>query len=252
MSHTNSTTNYGLPEFLSSDKPAWMGDMNPAFSEIDAQMKLIADAAAQANTDIGTVGLNFAAGYSNASTYDVGDVVTYNKRMYICDVAVTVPEAFDNSKWSYYKCSDIVHTAKEAEASASAVAGNVSDINDAIGNTDISAIGDGTLTGAISSVNANLSNKSSVTIDELFNDTVSSQTYQISNVTQYDFLFIEVYSTSGNNDSKLVSAKQTSNMGFYTDDSRLLYAMSMSNTTSFNARPQLGTCTVVIKGVKIS
>ena len=157
MSHTNSTTNYGLPEFLSSDKPAWMGDMNPAFSDIDTQMKLNADAAAQANTDIGTVGLNFAAGYSNVSTYDVGDVVTYNKRMYVCDVAVTVPEAFDNSKWSYYKCSDIAHTAKEAEASASAVAGDVSDINDAIGNTDISAIGDGTLTGAISSVNANLS-----------------------------------------------------------------------------------------------
>lgn len=157
MSHTNSTTNYGLPEFLSSDKPAWMGDMNPAFSDIDAQMKLNADAVAQANTDIGTVGLNFAAGYSNVSTYDVGDVVTYNKRMYVCDVAVTVPEAFDNSKWSYYKCSDIAHTAKEAEASASAVAGDVSDINDAIGNTDISAIGDGTLTGAISSVNANLS-----------------------------------------------------------------------------------------------
>ena len=156
MSHTNSTTNYGLPEFLSSDKPAWMGDMNPAFSNIDAQMKLNADAAAQANTDIGTVGLNFAAGYSNVSTYDVGDVVTYNKRMYICDVAVTVPETFDNSKWSYYKCSDIAHEAHEADAAATAVAGDISDINNAIGSTDISAIGDGTLTGAISSVNANL------------------------------------------------------------------------------------------------
>ena len=97
MSHTNSTTNYGLPQFLSSDKPAWMADINVAMSDIDTQMKLNADAAATANTDIGTLSLNFASGYSNLSTYDVGDVVVYNKRMYICDVAVTVPEAFDNA-----------------------------------------------------------------------------------------------------------------------------------------------------------
>ena len=92
MSHTNSTTNYALPQFLSSDKPAWMADINVAMSDIDAQMKLNADAASTANTDIGTVGLNFAPGYSNMSTYDVGDVVVYDKRMYICDIAVTVPE----------------------------------------------------------------------------------------------------------------------------------------------------------------
>ena len=41
MSHTNSTTNYGLPEFLSSDKPAWMGDMNPAFSELCIGLSVI-------------------------------------------------------------------------------------------------------------------------------------------------------------------------------------------------------------------
>lgn len=198
MSHTNSTTNYGLPEFLSSDKPAWMGDMNPAFSDIDAQMKLNADAAAQANTDIGTVGLNFAAGYSNVSTYDVGDVVTYNKRMYVCDVAVTVPEAFDNSKWSYYKCSDIAHTAKEAEASASAVAGDVSDINDAIGNTDISAIGDGTLTGAISSVNANLSKKSAtITTDSygyaLLNSTAGKNVVGLTVIGESSGINVNIY-----------------------------------------------------------
>jgi len=36
MSHTNSTTNYGLPQFLGSDKPSWLTDINGAFSDIDA------------------------------------------------------------------------------------------------------------------------------------------------------------------------------------------------------------------------
>ena len=143
MSHTNSTTNYGLPEFLSSDKPAWMADINTAFATIDTEMKANADSASQANTDIGTMGLNMAPGYSNASTYSVGDIVMYNKRVYICDIAVTVPEEFDSAKWSYYRMSDIGETANED--------------HELIGNTDISSVGDGTLTGAVSTLNANLS-----------------------------------------------------------------------------------------------
>ena len=39
MSSTNHTTNYNLPQFLGADKPAWLGDINPAFSAIDTQMK---------------------------------------------------------------------------------------------------------------------------------------------------------------------------------------------------------------------
>lgn len=151
MSHTNSTPNYALPQFLSSDKPAWMADINVAFADIDAQMKLNEDAADQANTDIGTVDLNFAAGYSNLSTYDVGDIVTYNKRMYQCDIAVTIPEAFDSGKWSYYRVSNAIYTANSAESGVNA-------LNTLVGNTDISAIGDGTVTGAIDTLNSNLAN----------------------------------------------------------------------------------------------
>jgi len=50
MAHTNSTTNYGLPQFLGTDKPTWLGDVNTAYSDIDRQMKVNADAAAAADT----------------------------------------------------------------------------------------------------------------------------------------------------------------------------------------------------------
>lgn len=48
MSYTNSTTNYNLPQWVGTDKPTWLNDMNGAFSDIDTAMKANADAASQA------------------------------------------------------------------------------------------------------------------------------------------------------------------------------------------------------------
>lgn len=36
MSHTNSTSNYNLPQFVGSDTPGWLTDVNGAMSDIDA------------------------------------------------------------------------------------------------------------------------------------------------------------------------------------------------------------------------
>lgn len=39
MSSTNSTTNYGLSQFVSTDCPAWLADYNQDMAKIDTQMK---------------------------------------------------------------------------------------------------------------------------------------------------------------------------------------------------------------------
>ena len=54
MSSTNHTTNYNLPQFVGSDKPAWLGDINPAMSAIDTQMKANNTLAQQGVTDAST------------------------------------------------------------------------------------------------------------------------------------------------------------------------------------------------------
>lgn len=36
MSHTNNTTHYSLPQFIGTDTPAWLTDVNSAMSDIDA------------------------------------------------------------------------------------------------------------------------------------------------------------------------------------------------------------------------
>lgn len=75
MSHTNSTTNYNLPQFVGTDKPTWLNDVNGAMSAIDAQMKLNADSATNAST-IATSAQNAVGALSNLETTVKTDTVS--------------------------------------------------------------------------------------------------------------------------------------------------------------------------------
>lgn len=91
MGHTNSTANLSLPQFIGSDKPTWLGDINSAFSDIDAYAGTndaavagaVADAASavsQASSAVSTANAaNTTAG--NASTAATNAVGTANNAM---------------------------------------------------------------------------------------------------------------------------------------------------------------------------
>lgn len=51
MSSTNTTPNYGLPQFVANDVPSWLGDFNQAMSKIDTQMKANDTKATSAETN---------------------------------------------------------------------------------------------------------------------------------------------------------------------------------------------------------
>lgn len=51
MSSTNTTPNYGLPQFVANDVPSWLGDFNKAMSKIDTQMKANDTKATSAETN---------------------------------------------------------------------------------------------------------------------------------------------------------------------------------------------------------
>lgn len=130
MSHTNSTTNYSLPQFVTTDKPAWLTDINGAFSAIDTGMNnaqtkantadtnasqalLDASAAGTAASTADTKAAGAIASIANAfdttSTYDVGDLVMYNSLLYICSVAVTTPGAWTGStNWTRKTVEDMI------------------------------------------------------------------------------------------------------------------------------------------------
>ena len=122
MSHTNSTTNYSLPQFVTSDKPAWLTDINNAYLAIDTGMNnaqtkantadsnasqalLDASAAASAASAADAKGAGAVASladtFQTTETYAVGDYVIYNNLLYVCSVAVETPGAWTGStNWS--------------------------------------------------------------------------------------------------------------------------------------------------------
>lgn len=85
MSFTNKTPNYNLPQWLGSDKPAWLTDMNGAFSAIDTAIKGASDsgssAEATANNALSTAQsaqetASEAATLANEAKVDAGNATT--------------------------------------------------------------------------------------------------------------------------------------------------------------------------------
>lgn len=74
MGHTNSTVNYNLPQFVGTDKPSWLGDVNGAFLAIDTA---IAAAKTEADSASGGVaGLQTTVGSHTTQIATLTDTVT--------------------------------------------------------------------------------------------------------------------------------------------------------------------------------
>lgn len=135
MSHTNSTTNYSLPQFITTDKPAWLTDINGAMLAIDTAVKNAADTASTAGTDAAQAILDAGAAstaasgadakasgavssigntFSTSSTYSIDDKVVYNNLLYKCIAAVSIPGPWTGStNWARVILADIVPDTSE-------------------------------------------------------------------------------------------------------------------------------------------
>ena len=56
MSATNHTANYNLPQFIGTDVPSWLTDINGAFSAIDTAIDAAKDTADGAAGDVTALG----------------------------------------------------------------------------------------------------------------------------------------------------------------------------------------------------
>ena len=57
MGHTNQTANYNLPQFVGTDKPSWLGDINDAFAAIDTAISAAASEASTADGKADALGI---------------------------------------------------------------------------------------------------------------------------------------------------------------------------------------------------
>ena len=75
MSATNATSNYSLPLFIGTDKPAWLVDFNGAMTAIDAQMKVNATAIGANETAISGLSTTVSAHTTSINTIS-GQITT--------------------------------------------------------------------------------------------------------------------------------------------------------------------------------
>ena len=85
MGHTNSTANLNLPQFIGTDKPTWLGDVNGAFQAIDAK-------AGTVDADIATIDAKADQATSDASNA----VATANNASTIAGNANTTATSANN------------------------------------------------------------------------------------------------------------------------------------------------------------
>lgn len=67
MSSTNTTPNYGLPQYIPTDKPTYLGDFNKAMLDIDTNMKTIENKAVSAESSVATANSNASQALENAN-----------------------------------------------------------------------------------------------------------------------------------------------------------------------------------------
>ena len=128
MGSTNKTAHYNLPQFIGTDKPGWLTDVNDAMQKTDEGIYQAAVAAqgAQTSADAATSAVQTV----NADLNDTKTTLTAT--------TATAQTALTNTQ---QQAGQIAQNST-----------NVSTINARLGNTDISGIGGGTVTGAIKAI----------------------------------------------------------------------------------------------------
>lgn len=95
MASTNKTTNYNLPQWIGSDKPTWLGDLNNAFLTIDTTMKNNSDTATLANGNADTALDNSQNALNKIG--NLNNLLTTNKNDLVQAINDAVTTAFENN-----------------------------------------------------------------------------------------------------------------------------------------------------------
>lgn len=192
MASTNKTSNLQLSQFIATDTPTWLVDYNGDMEKIDAGVGRVEELAETASTQ-----------------------------------AVGVASGLQATNQTVTTLSGQVANVQNQSNSATA---SVNGINQRLGNTDISGIGDGTITGAINAQNSNLI--------EIYKNNLSSQ------------VDLKAYNSSSNPFE--IPSDGYISFGSSTTDTCLLFLLGNNKVNQVGARinPVNGTASGFIAYVK--
>lgn len=143
MGHTNSTANLGLPQFIGTDKPTWLSDVNGAFAAIDTYAgnndAALAITDAKADTAVNDAASAVTTATNAANTAGTASTQATNA-VTVAGNALTVANGI-NSKVGVL--TDLVTTDKSSVVNA---------INEVAGNAPAMEVQNGTLAAGNTSI----------------------------------------------------------------------------------------------------
>lgn len=113
--HTNETTNYDLPQFIGTDKPTWLGDINSAMSAIDTAIGTNASDITSLGTRVTT-----AEGVASQASSDVSTLTTTVNTL--SGDVTTVTSTANNAQST---ATSALNTANTADGKADTNASNI-------------------------------------------------------------------------------------------------------------------------------
>lgn len=132
MSYTNSTPNYGLPQYVADDKPTYLGDFNKAMLDIDTNIKTVSNSATSAESISNTANTKStealetateASTLANSASSQVTNLSTV-----VDNLKVQVSNADTNASTALTNAREALSTANQAETTAN-LAKSASDLN---------------------------------------------------------------------------------------------------------------------------
>ena len=129
---TNKTANYELPQFVGTDKPTWLGDINEAMSDIDAGMHENASDIASMASDVAS-----ATAAASQASQDVSTLTTTVNTL--SGTVTSVQTTANNASQTASSALNTANSANgKADTNATNIATNASDIADI--NTELALL----------------------------------------------------------------------------------------------------------------
>ena len=127
MAHTNSTPNYNLPQFVGTDKPTWLGDVNGAMLAIDTA---VATVSAKADASDAKADGAVTTANSAASTASDAAPLANTANTNATSALTTAGNAATAASAAQSTADGAVTTANAASTKADTVAADVGDLED--------------------------------------------------------------------------------------------------------------------------
>ena len=149
MSATNKTQHYDLSQFIGSDIPGWLSDYNGDMRKIDTAINNIASAEASGEATVAELSGRVTTAENGVSANASAITALNNTVSGISSELTTTEGTVAQNTTNITGLTTRVGALETAQSNTST---KVSALETAMGDTDISSVGDGTVTGAISTL----------------------------------------------------------------------------------------------------